>query len=111
VGSSSAVVPTSVFQAFVEILELLEMGHGVGILPLEDEVSTEEAARHLGVSRPHLVRLLEKGEIPFRKVGSRRRIRALDLAAYLQNREDRNREARRELDKRVDQIRSYLRKF
>jgi excisionase family DNA binding protein len=71
VGECAAVVPTSVFQALLEILALLGLGHGVRIEALDEELTTEEAARQLGVSRPYLVRLLEKGEIPFRKVGAR----------------------------------------
>ena len=109
VGDCAAVVPTSVFQALLEILALLGLGHGVRIEALDEELTTEEAARQLGVSRPYLVRLLEKGEIPFRKVGSRRRIRASDLAVYLEIRDRRRREGRAELDKFVTQLGSLLR--
>jgi excisionase family DNA binding protein len=110
VGGTSAVVPAAAFQALIEALEILEMGLAVGILPVDDELSTEEAARQMGVSRPYLVGLLEKGEIPFRKVGSHRRIRAGDLAAYLQKGEERKREAGRILDQHLDQIRSLLKR-
>jgi excisionase family DNA binding protein len=109
VGDHSASVPASAFQGFLRVLELLASGHGVRIDPMDEELTTEEAARLVGVSRPHLVGLLEKGEIPFRKVGSRRRIRASDLAAYLEVRNRRRREGRAELDKFATALRSLLR--
>ena len=109
VGDHSASVPASAFQGFLRVLELLASGHGVRIDPMDEELTTEEAARLVGVSRPHLVGLLEKGEIPFRKVGSRRRIRASDLAAYMEVRDRRRREGRAELDKFATALRSLLR--
>jgi excisionase family DNA binding protein len=109
VGDGGATVPASAFQGFLEVLELLPSGHGVRIDPIEEELTTEEAARLAGVSRPHLVGLLEKGEVPFRKVGSRRRIRASDLAAYLELRERRRKEGRVELDKFAKAFRAFFR--
>ena len=109
VGDHRATVPASAFQGFLEVLQLLASGHGVRIDPIEEELTTEEAARLAGVSRPHLVGLLEKGKIPFRKVGSRRRIRASDLATYLELRERRRKEGRVELDKFAKVLRSLLR--
>ena len=108
VGDCSAVLPASVFHALLEVLELLGLGSGIRIVPVDDELTTEEAARLLGVSRPHLVRLVEQGEIPFRKVGSRRRIRASDLAVYLETRDGQRREARVEFDQLLSQLRARI---
>jgi excisionase family DNA binding protein len=99
VADRSAILPASVFRGLVEVLEILKDGRGVRIVPVDDELTTEEAARLLGVSRPHLVQLIDRGDIPCRKVGSRRRIRASDLAVYLDVRDAQRREWRIELDK------------
>jgi excisionase family DNA binding protein len=67
------------------ILDDLSQGHAVAVHTIasgEEEVSTSQAARILGMSRPTLIDLLEKGAIPFRRVGTHRRVPMLDLLAY-----------------------------
>ena len=57
-------------------------GKSITIIPTDSEVSTQQAADMLNISRPHLVKLLENNIIPFKKVGSHRRILLRDLVAY-----------------------------
>ena len=109
VANHSVVLPTSAFDALLEILDLLSLGTGVRITPIDDELTTEEAARMLGVSRPHMVTLLEKGELPFTKVGARRRIRAADLAQYVELRTEQQRASRAEFDRVAARLRAQLR--
>lgn len=109
VGDRSANLPVSVFRGLLEVLELLKYGCGFRIVPADDELTTEEAARLLGVSRPHLVRLVDRGEIPCRKVGSRRRIRASDLAVYFDVLDAERRGDRIELDKLLSRFKQLVR--
>jgi excisionase family DNA binding protein len=67
---------------FAQILGLLGQGRGVQIMPREAELTTQQAADMLNVSRPYLIGLLESGKIPFRKVGRHRRIKFEALMAY-----------------------------
>jgi excisionase family DNA binding protein len=68
--------------ALLDILRLISNGRGIRMTPIEAELTTQEAADLLSVSRPFLIRLLEKGDIPFTTVGRHRRVRATDLFAY-----------------------------
>jgi excisionase family DNA binding protein len=68
--------------ALLDILRLISNGRGIRMTPMEAELTTQEAADLLSVSRPFLIRLLEKGDIPFTTVGRHRRVRATDLFAY-----------------------------
>ncbi len=54
----------------------------ITFIPSDSELSTQQAADMLGVSRPHLVKLLEQGKIPYRKIGGHRRILFEDLEKY-----------------------------
>ena len=65
-----------------DVLAFMALGHGITLFPRMAEVTTVEAANILNVSRPYVIKLLEEGQLPFRTVGSHRRIPLRDLLAY-----------------------------
>lgn len=88
--SDDLILPGHVLQILLEVLAEMGKGNAISLVPMHQELSTQEAAHLLNVSRPFLVGLLEKGEIPFRKVGAHRRVYLRDVMAY-KERTDRQR--------------------
>lgn len=66
----------------MDVLRLLGNGKAVTLVPIDQQLTTQQAADILNVSRPHLISLLEKGEIEFTKVGRHRRVQARDIFIY-----------------------------
>lgn len=91
------VLPRQALVLLRELLTEMAQGNAVTILPNHTEVTTQEAANMLNVSRPHLVKLLEEGAIPFARVGTHRRIRLQDLLAYKRRQEEISEAALQEL--------------
>ena len=84
-------VSRKALEALGDVLEVLERGSEVEVVEKEKELTTGEAAEMLNVSRPYLVDLLESGEIPFRKVGSHRRVRLADVQEYREKQQNQSR--------------------
>jgi excisionase family DNA binding protein len=78
----SVELPEGAIHLLKEILQYMAKGKAITLIPSDSELSTQQAADMLGVSRPHLVKLLEEGKIPYRKIGSHRRILFEDLGKY-----------------------------
>lgn len=81
-GEPALVLPRPAVTLFAQILAQLAEGRGVSVIPSEAELTSQQAADLLGVSRPYLIGLLESDEFPHRKVGRHRRIALADLLAY-----------------------------
>lgn len=75
-------LPAAAFRLLIDILVQMAEGNAVTLLPVHAELTTQEAAELLHVSRPYFVQLLEEGKLPYRKVGARRRILFQDVMQY-----------------------------
>lgn len=78
------ILPRQAIALLRDILSEMAQGNAVTIVPTHAEMTTQEAANILNVSRPYLVKLLEEGKIPHHKINKHRRIRFEDLMQYKQ---------------------------
>lgn len=85
-------LPESVFLLLERVVEVLGRGDALTVVPVGKELTTQQAANILNVSRQYLVRLLNDGRIPYSKTGAHRRVRIEDVLAYKRQR-DRDRMA------------------
>jgi len=75
-------IPLKAFKLLAKILKVTSQGKPISIIPIATEMTTQAAADLLGCSRPHLVKLLEEGEIEYTKIGKHRRVEFEDIVAY-----------------------------
>lgn len=106
-GNREFRLPHSVYRALEQVLHEMARGNAVQVLPVEAELSTQQAADLLNVSRPHLVKLLERGELPYHHVGTHRRIVLEDLLVYKEGRDRQRLEALDEITRASDDLGLY----
>ncbi|MFP4282995.1 MAG: excisionase family DNA-binding protein [Opitutales bacterium] len=94
-------LPEPVFHILTDAVRKMRKGQSVVVLAKDEELTTQAAANALGVSRPHLVKLLQEQKIPFHTVGSHRRIYLKDLLAYERLRDAERREALDRLNQKI----------
>lgn len=99
VGSdgSRVKIPDSLHAVLAQAAQALANDEAVSIVPVHHELTTQQAADLLMVSRPHLIKMLENGDIPYHKIGTHRRIRFDDLMRYRAKRHRRRLEMLQEL--------------
>ena len=94
-------LPQPVFDMLVNVLRSIRERRAIVMMPEDESFTSQAAADYLGMSRPFLISLLDKGEIPFHYVGSHRRIVFKDLLDYERERDAARREAMSNLSKNV----------
>ena len=86
-------LPHSVYRLLRDIVRNMQLGRAIVLIPENQQLTTQRAADLLGVSRPHLIKVLESGGLPYHKAGSHRRIYLRDLTAYKSRRDAERKEA------------------
>lgn len=100
-------IPEPLFRHMERLIRLMSERRSVVMIPEDETFTTQAAANHLGLSRQHLVNLLEAGEIPFHKVGAHRRVYFRDLLEFERKRDARRSKALDDLADQVDEAGLY----
>ena len=106
-GKERLPLPEPLFRVLVQAAATLVAGHQVIVAPVHQRLTTQEAADLLNVSRPYIVRLLDKGEIPSEKVGRHRRVTFGDLMAYKVRKVAERRQALENLIRESEELNLY----
>jgi excisionase family DNA binding protein len=98
-------LPDSALEALRVIIETMANGQLITLVPHDKELTSQEAADILHVSRPHLIKLLDRGELPVHRVGTHRRIKIEDVLAYRARRDAERAAALGELARLSEELR------
>lgn len=85
-SSEKIKIPLNALKLLATILKATSQGQTMSLVPTTKVLTTQEAAEFLGCSRPHFVKLLEKGTIPFTMIGKHRRVSFQDIVGYKNDR-------------------------
>ncbi len=109
VGSDgqSVALPPSLVGLLRQLVHDLAQGRAVMLVSHDQELTTQQAADLLNISRPYLVKMLERGEIPFTKTGTHRRVLLADLMEYKQHRDARRRQGLAQLTQLAEEMGDY----
>lgn len=100
-------LPESVFLVLERVVEVMARGDSITVVPVGREVTSQQAANLLNVSRQYLVRLLDEGRIPFRRTGKHRRLRIEDVLAFKETRDESRRAGLQELSRMTQELGGY----
>ena len=96
-GRTTVKLPAPAVRLLLRILEEMARGNAVTIIPVHAELTTQEAANILNISRPSLIQLLEEGKLEYRRVGTHRRVRFEAVMQYKRRADEARRAALEEL--------------
>ena len=82
---SEITLPIPAVRLLFDVLQEMAKGNAVTTLLVENELTTQQAAELLRISRPSLIKMLEEERLPYRKIGAHRRVRYEDVQFYLEN--------------------------
>ena len=103
-GDESIEIPQQVFDVLMRVLAVMSEGKAFSLIPMDKELTTQQAADILNVSRPYLNKILDLGDIEHRKVGRNRRIKFSDLMKYKEAQELKSQAALQELADQAQEL-------
>ncbi len=106
-GKRAIELPDAVYELLLRILDGLQQGKAISVVPVMQDLTTQQAAALLGVSRPFFIKLLESGALPFHLTGTHRRVYLKDLMAYKEHRDRERREALNQMAKEAEDLELY----
>lgn len=97
-------MPAVAVRLLVDLLSAMAEGNAVTLIPIHDELTTQQAADLIGVSRPFLIKQLEDDAIPYRRVGTHRRVLFSDLMKYKHEMDEKRTKALNELTEQAQEL-------
>lgn len=104
---TQVVIPAVAFRFFVDVLAELANGNAVTVAPVHAELTTQQAADLLNVSRPYLIKLLDDERLPYRRVGNRRKVQLVDVLEYKRRDDQRRLDVLDELTREAEELDLY----